>query len=373
MFVGHFLKWVETARVEERAAAAGALARAFVQKELPFEERCAAEAALTLLLDDPSARVRAALADALSMSPHAPAQVVAALAADQPEVAGLVIARSPLLGDVDLIDRVAAGSEAIQTLVARRPVVSKGLAAAIAEVAGAKACAALLANPGAALAGLSFRRIAERHGHIPALREALAADPRLPVECRHLLVAKLGETLRQAPLVVALIGADRAARMTKEACANASLSLIEGTPRDEYEALIEHMRLAGDLTSGLLVRALAHGKVDFFGAVLVALSRQSEARVRALLAGGREPALVALLRKAGLPERLDKVVFAALRVWREVAAGRRMAGAQEVSWLMLGALGKRQETSDLAALLKSIHLDALRRNAREHALAIAAA
>ena len=60
----------------ERAAAASALARAYVQKELPFEDRCAAEAALTFLLDDPSAKVRQAMAEALSMSRHAPFQVV---------------------------------------------------------------------------------------------------------------------------------------------------------------------------------------------------------------------------------------------------------------------------------------------------------
>src|SRR4029078_9381526 len=96
MVVNHFLKWVATARVAERSAAAAALARAYVDRDLPFEDRCAAEAALTLLLDDPSSKVGLALAETLSMSPHAPAQIVSALAADQPEVAAIVLARSPL-------------------------------------------------------------------------------------------------------------------------------------------------------------------------------------------------------------------------------------------------------------------------------------
>ena len=48
--VNHFLKWIGTARVAERAAAGAALARAYVERDLPFEDRCAAEAALTLLL-----------------------------------------------------------------------------------------------------------------------------------------------------------------------------------------------------------------------------------------------------------------------------------------------------------------------------------
>jgi hypothetical protein len=40
---------------------------------------------------------------------------------------------------------------------------------------------------------------------------------------------------------------------------------------------------------------------------------------------------------------------------------------------MLKELGEAQAASDLAGLLKSIHIDALRDNARRHALAIAAA
>ena len=166
MVVSHFLKWIHTAKVNERAAAAAALARAYVHHDLPFEDRCAAEAALTLLLDDPSAKVRKAMAEALALSRHAPLQIVSALASDQPEVASVVLARSPLLTDADLVERVASGSKAIQMLIADRPSVSMELSAAIAEIGEAEACRALVANEGAEIAPLSFRRMAERHGHV---------------------------------------------------------------------------------------------------------------------------------------------------------------------------------------------------------------
>lgn len=373
MVVSHFLKWLNTAKVSERAAAAAALARAYVGSELPFEDRCAAEAALTLLLDDPSSRVRAALAEAIAMSPFAPPQVVAALASDQPEVAALVIARSPLLSDADLIDRVASGQRATQVLIASRPDVSMALAAAVAEIGDADACAALLGNGGAAIAGMSFRRIAERFGDRPKMREALVADDRLPSDCRHMLLVKLGETLRGAPLVMALMGAARAEKVTKDACVKASITLVENTKAEEHAALAAHLRMRGDLTASFLVRAVAHGKVDFFGSVLVSLTGQGEERVRALLASGHDSALGALFRKAGLAQAVHVILMRALKVWREVANGRRVAGAQEVSWLMLKELGGQQAEGELAALVKSIHLDALRENARGHALAIAAA
>jgi uncharacterized protein (DUF2336 family) len=373
MVVSHFLKWVNTAKVSERAAAAGALARAYVGHDLPFEERCAAEAALTLLLDDPSARVRKAMAEALALSRRAPPQVIGVLAADQPEVAGVVLARSPLLSDADLIERVVNGSKAAQLLIADRPSVSMDLSAAIAEIGEADACLTLVGNAGADIAPLSFRRMAERHGHIGTLREAMIADPRLPADCRHMLLVKLGEALKGSPLVVALMGPARADRMLKDACVKASLTLIDGTNVRDRAALIAHLRVRGDLTASFIIRAVAHGKVDFLGSVLVALAGQSEQRIRPLLASGGDLALGAVFHKAGLSEKVHAVLIRALKVWREVANGSRTAGAQEVSWLMLEELGGRDAEGDLAALLKSIHLDALRENAREHALAIAAA
>ncbi|XJN84239.1 DUF2336 domain-containing protein [Mesorhizobium terrae] len=373
MVVSHFLKWVATAKVSERAAAASALARAYVNRDLPFEDRCAAEAALTFLLDDASSKVRAAMAEALSMSHHAPIQIIAALASDQPEVAAVVLARSPLLTDADLIDRVAAGQKATQKLIADRPSVSMTVAAAIAEIGEAEACLTLLANHGAVIASMSYRRIAERHGHLPALREALIAHETLPADCRHMLLVKLGEALRGAPLVLALMGTARAERVMRDACIKASVTLIDGTQAVEHRALVEHLRLRGDLTASFIIRTVAHGKVDFFGAALVALTGQSEQRVSALLAGGNDVALLALFASAGLSKATHGIILQALRIWREVANGKRVAGVQEVSWLMLKELGGQGAEGDLAALVKSIHLDALRQNARGHALAIAAA
>lgn len=373
MVVSHFLKWVYTAKVAQRAAAAAALARAYVDHDLPFEDRCAAEAALTLLLDDPSYKVRLAMADSLSMSHHAPLQVVNALACDQLEVAALVLSRSPLFSDADLIDHVGSGQAAIQKVIAGRPSISMSVAAAIAEIGDVEACVALLSNGGAAIASVSLRRMAERFGDVARLREAMLLNPLLPPDCRHLLLVKVGEALRAAPLVVALIGHRRAERLTREACARACVTLIDGTHADEHPALVEHLRMAGELTPAFLIRIVAHGEIDFFGSVLAALTGQAQSRITGVLAGGRDVAVIALLRSAGLPAAMHRVIVRALRVWREVANGKRIAGAQEVSWLMLRELGEPVADAELAALIKSIHLDALRENARGHALAIAAA
>lgn len=377
--IQYFLRWIATAKVSQRAPAAAALARAYLHRKFPFEERSAAEAALTLLAEDPSPQVRLALAEALSLSHVAPPQVIAALANDQPEVAAPVLVRSPLLTDIDLIDWVATGEVRIQVLIASRPWVSMALSAAVAEVGEAKACLALLRNGGAQIAALSFRRMIERHGTHAAVRAALASDRRLPSDCRHLLLVQVGEALSSARFVQALMGSERAEKLTREACVKASLTLIDATEPREHAALVEHLRLRGDLTSGFLVRAVTYGKIDFFGVALVALTGLSESRVRSVLSRGRDGAVTGLLVKAGLKPVTHAPILAALKIWRQVANGKRAAGPQEASWHMLKALEGNPKTLEdptgtaLTTLLRRIHLDAMRQNARQQALTLVAA
>lgn len=370
MVVGsHFLRWMDTARVEERVAAAGGLAQAYVDRQLAFEDHCAAEAALTLLLDDPSPRVRLAMAEPLSMSRHAPVQVIAALAADQIEIACLVLARSPLVSEADLIDRIATAPLAVQVVIANRAHIGIGLSAALAEIGEPQACLALLDNVTAQIAACSYRRMVERFGHLGTFREALLAHSALPSEARHVLLLELGRTLGASPFLHGVMGAGRAERVAQDACLRASMTLIESSMPGEHRALVEHLRLRGDLTAGFLIRAVACGQIDFFGAALVVLTGQNDRRVRALLASGRDVAVAALMKAAGLGTSLHAAIIGALRLWREVATGKRVAGIQEVSWSMLQAIGAN---ADLSALLRRIHLDALRDNARNHARALAA-
>ncbi len=380
MIIEQFLKWVTSARVAEREAAAGSLARAYLQSPLEFDERCAAEAALTTLLDDPSPNVRLALAEALSTSHLAPLHIVAALAADQPEIAGRVLVRSPLLSDTDLIDRVALGSEEVQCAIAMRPQLSGAVCAAISEVACLEACAAMLRNDGAKIVTVSLRRLVERFGDVAAMRELLLADPRLPTDGRHALAVKVGEALRSMGLVRALIGPQRAERITREACVRACLDLVDDSPVAEHPALVEHLRLSGELTTAFVLRLLVHGKITFFATVLAALSSQDEARIKAQLANGRASILAALFSRCGFTDAVSSLLVRGLDCWRAVANGKLSAGPQEIARLMLQHFGAADITpafahgnDDLVALIRSIYLETIRENGRKHAEAIRAA
>ncbi len=104
MIVQQFLHWMETAPPSRRAAAAHWLARAYLFSDIDDEMRCEMEAAMTVVLDDPSAEVRFALADALAAGLEAPRHIMLALATDLTEIAVAVLSRSPVFIDGELVD-----------------------------------------------------------------------------------------------------------------------------------------------------------------------------------------------------------------------------------------------------------------------------
>src|SRR5438128_5575709 len=301
MIVRQFISWIRTAPAGERAEATRALARAWLISDLSHDDRVAAEGALLMLLDDPSPLVRQAMAEAFARNAEAPAAIVRALSADQPTVALPVLEHSPLLIDADLVDIVATGNDEVQCAVARRIALPVSVCAAIAEVGCAAAALELIENPHAELAPFSWDRIVERHGHLAAIREAMLVLEDLPAATRAALVAKLSETLAQFVVARNWLSADRAGRIASEARDRSTVNIAARSRGDDMRALVRHLRATGQLTAGLILRALLSGNLDLFDHALVELSGLPETRVAALL-HDRGTSLNALLARAGLPE-----------------------------------------------------------------------
>ena len=161
MIVRRFLAWSQMVPPGQRAEGVNALALGYLYSSMTPEIRREAEAALTALLEDPSPLVRRVLAEAFASAVEAPHHCVLALANDQPEIAALVLERSPVLTDQDLLDCAASGDVAVQAAIARRPDLSAGVSASLAEKASLEAVRALADNPGADVPEFSLRRMAQ--------------------------------------------------------------------------------------------------------------------------------------------------------------------------------------------------------------------
>ena len=318
MIVRHFLQWVRTAEAAERAEATSALARAYLYSDLPHDDRIAAEGAMIMLLDDPSPLVRHALADALGSSRDAPAAVVHALVNDQPDIATIVLERSPLLLDSDLVDSIAIGGADMQAAIARRETVPRSVSAAIAEVGSAEACLTLIENPGADIAAFSLDRVVERFGHLAAIRESLLAWPDLPLAIRQVLVVKLSETLAGFVVARNWMEEGRAQRIAQEACEKATVILAATSETADVSPLVAHLRATGQLNAGLVLRSLLSGNIDFFEQALAELAELPARRVAALVHDRRGAGFKAVYDRAGLPASVYPAFRAAIEGMHEI-------------------------------------------------------
>lgn len=369
MIVRQFISWVRTAPAGERAEATRCLARAWLVSDLSDDDRAAAEGALLMLLDDASPLVRRAMADVFAHSFDAPPAIVASLAVDQASVALPILEYSPLLLDSDLVDIVATGNCETQCAIARRGDLPPSVCAAIAEVGGPSSALELIENPAAALAPFSLARIAERHGHLAAIRESLLALDDLPAAIRLSLAEKLSGTLAQFVTARAWLSPDRAQRVTGEALERSTVKIAAQTHGDAMTALVGHLRGAGQLNAGLILRTLLSGNIELFEASLAELSGLARSRVAALAHDRGGASLTALLAKAGLPESTYPAFRAALDASHEFEYAGAVGGATRLQRRMVERVLTQCEISGVTAeplliLLRRFAMEAAREEAR---------
>jgi uncharacterized protein (DUF2336 family) len=370
MIVRQFLQWIRSAPASERADATSALARAYLYSDLSPDDLAAAEGAMIMLLDDPSPVVRRALAEALAVSERAPPAIMHSLAADQTEVAAIVLARSPLFLDADLVDAAARGVASLQVAIAQRPSVPCPVSAAIAEIGCAEACLVLLENRGAEVVPFSLDRIVDRHGHLAAIRNVLLEREDLPVPTRQALVAKLSMTLAAFVTSRDWLAEERANSIAKEACEKATVTIAAASPNYEVGPLIQHLRGSGQLTSGLLLRALLCGNISLFEEALVELSGVSAARVAGVLHDRWGGGFRALYDKAGLPASIYPAFREAVEAMREESFQGERDGASRLKRRIIERVLTRCEAvvlgeiEPLLTLLRRFAAEAAREEAR---------
>jgi uncharacterized protein (DUF2336 family) len=370
MIVRQFLQWIRYAPPGERAEATSALARAYLHSELSPDDLAAAEGAMIMLLDDPSPLVRRALADVFATAQQAPLAVVHALANDQPEIAMAILALSPLLQEADLIDLVATAQPAAQAAIASRAMLPRSLAAAIAEVGSAQACLALLENSDADIAQFSIDRVIERFGHLAAIREPLLTRGDLPMATRQALLSKLSQTLAGFVAGRQWMGPEHAEYAAREACEKATVALAADTPYEEVGSLVAHLRQSGQLTAGMILRALLSGNVVLFEEALAELSGVPIDRVTNFIHDRSISGFRALYRKAGLPDSAYPGFREAISAMREGAMFGGQGGAARLNRglvervLEACAAEHAPDLAALVALLRRFAVEAAREEAR---------
>ena len=370
MIVRQFLQWVRQAPAGERAEATSALARAYLYSDLSPDDLAAAEGAMIMLLDDPSPLVRRTLAEVFASAQKAPKVVVHALANDQTDVALPLLARSPLLLEDDLVDIVAAGPADVQMAIAGRTPLPRALAAAIAEVGTAEACLTLLENPDADIAPFSLARLVDRFGHLAPIRENLLARDDLPMSMRQSLLSKLSRTLAGFVAARQWLESEHAEHATNEACEKATVALAADTPYEEVGELVQHLRESGQLTAGMVLRALLSGNVVLFEETLAELSGMPIDRVTGYIHDKNISGFRALYEKARLPDIAYPAFREALTAIRDGILLGEQGDVARLKRRMVErvhnacAHERGEEGASLLAMLRRFAVEAAREEAR---------
>jgi uncharacterized protein (DUF2336 family) len=378
VIIQSFLRWAETAKTSDRARAANALGRAWLHSDMNAEEREAALMAMIWLLDDPSPKVRLALAESIADAEDVPRALVLPLAHDQPQIACQIISRSPVLSEVDLVDLAGRGDSVTRMLIASRFIVSLPVCAAIAEVGDAPEIEAMLDNPGAIVGRGSLRRITERFSGHPQIREMLLEREELPTDARHQLAVGVSEALGACDLIRQVVGDRRLQRIKREACDTATVVLAGTAPADDMPQLVEHLRRDGRLTPAFLMQALCMGRLDFFMTSMVNLSGMEDRRVRSIITDGRFHAVRALFESAGLNRDISEIFVEATMLWRKAEGlGHGLFGGLATKLIAGFRAGGRadDQASELIDMVERLHITEHRQSARAYAsfLALAAA
>ncbi len=172
-------------------------------------------------------------------------------------------------------------------------------------------------NDGVAIAATSFDRMVERFGDVAAIRDALLARADLPGTARQNLVTRLSQTLAGFVVDRAWLEEDRARRIAREACEKATVTIAAERPKTELRPLIRHLCASGQLTAGLVLRALLSGNIALFEEALAELSGMPQKRVSALLHDRFGSGLQPLLEKAELPAAMHPAFKEAVKAMRD--------------------------------------------------------
>lgn len=293
---------------EDRGSAAHLSALAYLNHDGPADEQAALYAALIGFLEDPSVKVRAALAYGLLHSPMAPRPIMLALLHDSAVIARAVLQYSPVLIDADLIGLVRTLDVPRLVSISQRSKISARLAAALIARQDMGLTQRLLRRADIAFAEGQLLALAEVHGEDAVTRGILLARKDLPAAARLLLVQKATAALRQARIVKGALAPDRLGRLLRDSEDTALTAIGEREASKPTPSYVSDLVASERLNTRVLLHAVVSGHVMFFADCLAELAQTPRLKVFTLLESGSRAALNALLARCGLPEGVRNLI-----------------------------------------------------------------
>lgn len=294
---------------EARGQAAHLAAQAYLRHTGPADEHAALYAALIGFLDDPSVRVRAALAYGLLHAVEAPRPILLALLQDSEVISRAVAQYSPALIDADLIGLVRKADLVLLMAVALRERITPRVAHALIDRNERAVILKLVARNDVAIPPALLSALALGQGIGDAeLRGLLLERNDLPASARLFLVEAAVEHLRRARIVKGAVAAPRLERVLRDAMDSALTVIGETEAQADATPFAAELVESEKLSARVMLHAVVNGHVLFFADCLSTLASTPRDKVFSLLESGGRPALNALLARCGLGDGVRNLI-----------------------------------------------------------------
>lgn len=305
-----FVALCQSGDSEDRGLAAHLAATAYLGHTGPADEHAALYAALIGFLDDPSVKVRAALAYGLLHAAEAPRPILLALLQDSPIIARAIVQYSPALIDADLIGLVRGGEASTLLAVTMRERISQRLAEALIAREQRQVTLRLVQRPDVPFGAQKLNELCLGIAQTDAeVRGALLDRADLPAAARLHLVHVVAEALRGARIVKGAVAPRRLDRLLRNTTDTAMTGIGEREAaaggRVPYAAeLVAQERIS----ARVMLHAIVNGHVLFLAECLAELAETTRDKVFTLLGNGSRPALNALLVRCGLTPSVRNMI-----------------------------------------------------------------
>ena len=298
-----FVTLSQSSDAEARAEAAAIAADAYLNHHGAADEQAALSAAMIGFLEDPSVRVRGALAYGLLHATDAPRPILLALLQDSPVIARAIVQHSLVLVDADIFGFVRNGDREMLEAASLRQYLTERIVGALVARGERAITLSLLRRPDAPFAEAVLRELAGGCTQDDAeLRGALLGRLDLPADIRLQLVDAASAALRCSRLIAGSVSAVRLERLVRNSLDTAITAIGEFESDQSRRPYAERLVTAGRLSVRVLLHSVINGHVLFFAACVAELSETPEGKVFSILETGSRQALNALLARCGLGE-----------------------------------------------------------------------
>lgn len=288
---------------EGRTRVAGKIADIYDKSTLTEREKQLADGILSLLAKDVEIAVRKALSHHLQSNPDVPHDIARKLAMDVIEVAEPILRHSEVLTTIDLIDIVRTREPAAQVAVAKRRSVPEPLSDALAATGVELVVATLVRNDGAEISERTFDRVIADYGDRESVAAGIVSRSHLPAAVTERLIGVVSDSLKLELIGKHDVPAEIAERIVLRSQEDTVKDLLGSEPaKRDVGPLVKGLARQGRLSGRIVLRALDVGDREFFEHGMAELAGVPLENATRLISDRGTQGLLALYRKARLPE-----------------------------------------------------------------------